>query len=117
MIVLSFIKLLHFVSVFEGTGFFLTMLQRCTRDLYPFLFSYLLFCCFFAVLYATMRVEIDGELEHAHGLPLFGMLFLVVWRNSVGKLGFARYDKLFEKAGTTLGGKAAIQVIWLIYAT
>ena len=117
MIVLSFIKLIHFVSVFEGIGFFITMLQRCTEDLYPFLFSYLLFCCFFAVLYATMKVEIDGELAHAHSLGPFGTLFLVVWRNSVGKLGFARYETLYSKAGQTSGGRLAIGIIWLIYAT
>jgi hypothetical protein len=64
-----------------------------------------------------MKVEIDDELEHAHMLGPFLTLVLVVWRNSVGKLGFARYETLYTKAGDTSGGRLAIGIIWLIYAT
>jgi len=62
-----------------------------------------------------MNVEGAGELAPAHGLGYFGKLFLTVWRNSVGKLGFARYYKLYDNVGTTTGGKIAIYIIWAIY--
>ena len=48
------------------------------------------------MLYAGIGVEIDDELSSGVGLGYFGLLYLSVWRNSVGKLGFVRYDSLMK---------------------
>jgi len=42
-----------------------------------------------------MEVDIDEELTTAgtpESLGYYGMLFLAVWRNSVGKLGMPNYE-------------------------
>ena len=62
LIVLSFGKCLHFVTVYEEFGFFVKMLTLCLKDLMPFIFSYIFFGVFFAMLYAGIGVEIDDEL-------------------------------------------------------
>ena len=44
-----------------------------------------------------MEVEIDGELltkGSEESLGYYGLLFLTVWRNSVGKLGMPNYVRL-----------------------
>lgn len=96
LIVLSFGKCLHFVTVYEEFGFFVKMLTMCLHDLLPFIFSYIFFGVFFSMLYAGIGVEIDDELASGIGLGYFGLLYLSVWRNSVGKLGFVRYGTLMK---------------------
>ena len=97
MIILSFGKCLHFVTVYEEFGFFVKMLTLCLNDLLPFIFSYIFFGVFFSMLYAGIGVGIDDELASGIGLGYFGLLYLSVWRNSVGKLGFVRYEGIMAK--------------------
>ena len=97
LIILSFGKCLHFVSVYEEFGFFIKMLTLCLNDLLPFIFSYIFFGVFFSMLYAGIQVEIDSELASGIGLGYFGLLYLSVWRNSVGKLCFVRYGDIMTK--------------------
>lgn len=65
----------------------------------PFVVCYIFFGNFFVILYAVMGVEIDGELL-TEGTPeylgYYGMLYLAVWRNSVGKLGFPAYGSMIK---------------------
>jgi hypothetical protein len=98
LIMLSFGKCLHFVTVYEEFGFFIKMLTLCLKDLLPFIFSYIFFGVFFSMLYAGIGVEIDDELASGIGLGYFGLLFLSVWRNSVGKLGFVRYGAIMTQS-------------------
>lgn len=65
----------------------------------PFFICYIFFTNFFVILYAVMEVDIDEELTTVgtpESLGYYGMLFLAVWRNSVGKLGVPNYDKIAE---------------------
>jgi hypothetical protein len=95
LIVLTYLKTLHFVSIFEEFGFFLKMLEICTYDLYPFIISFVGFGLFFAIIYATLEVEIDDEIKSGLvGLGYFGTLFLSVWRNGLSKIGYPRYHYL-----------------------
>ena len=73
------------------------MLTLCLNDLLPFIFSYIFFGVFFSMLYAGIGVGIDDELASGIGLGYFGLLYLSVWRNSVGKLGFVRYEGIMAK--------------------
>ena len=59
MIILSFIKLVHFVMAFTGIGFFIQMLTISLKDLFPFLISYISFGCFFTTLYSAIEAEND----------------------------------------------------------
>jgi len=62
------------------------------KDLVPFLMSYVGFALFFASMYSAIEAEVDTELNAGVGLGNFLRLFLMVWRNSVGKLSFVRYS-------------------------
>jgi len=111
---LSAIKTVHFVSAFVEFGFFITMVIISIGDLIPFLISYMGFALFFASLYSAIETNVDSELEVGVGLGKFGRLFLMVWRNSVGKLSFVRYNAWEEKTKgfeRTLG----IDCVYLIY--
>ena len=91
--------MIHLLIVYEEFGFFIKMITFCMRDLKPFFISYLFFCNFFVTLYAVMGVDIDDELltpGASEYLSKYGLLFLAVWRNSVGKLGLPNYDALVK---------------------
>ena len=114
MILLSSIKCIHFVSAFTEFGFFITMVIISIKDLLPFLVTYVGFAFFFASLYSAIEAEIDEELNSGVGLGKFGRLFLMVWRNSVGKLSFVRYsywDKKEEQGEKTVG----IEFVYLVF--
>ena len=84
-------------------------------DLIPFLFSYIIFGFFFASLYSAIEANVDDELMGATGLGKFGRLFLMQWRNSVGKLGFVRYKYWLERDGVQKGlGIAFVYMIFLV---
>ena len=61
--------------------------------------SYVCFGFFFAILYACIEAETDVELASGVGLGKFGLLFLMQWRNSVGKLSFVRYSYWLDHKG------------------
>lgn len=99
------------------------MLVICLHDLYPFLINYLIFLNLFAMMYVTLGVEIHEELDlkednHAavNSLGYYGMLILTVYRNSVGKLGFAKYENLIESNGRNpVHLRYHIYTIWTVY--
>ena len=83
----------------------------------PFFICYIFFVNFFVILYAVMEVEIDGELltkGSEESLGYYGLLFLTVWRNSVGKLGAPNYVKL-AKQDTSIIMPISVGIIWAIY--
>ena len=100
LIVLTFLKFVHLLNVYEEFGFFIKMVTMSLFDLRPFIISYIFFCNFFVILYAVMEVEIDDELltdGSRYSLGYYGLLFLAVWRNSVGKLGLPNVEPLIKK--------------------
>ena len=114
LVALSFAKTLHFITVYEDLGFFVIMVQRSFIDLIPFIMSYLFFQCFWATVFAVLKVEIDGEVASAVGLGYFGSLFLMVWRNSTGKLGLQSYSGLNAMPKSALL-YVNIELIWFAY--
>lgn len=117
LILLTFLKVIHFIIVFEEFGFFIKMITQSLWDLRPFVVCYLFFCNFFVILYAVMDVRIDGELLTTgsyESIGYYGCLFLAVWRNSVGKLGMPNYEHMLGD-GETLMLRFNIYIIWAIY--
>ena len=113
-------KVIHFIIVFEEFGFFIKMITQSLWDLRPFVICYFFFGNFFVVLYAVMGVGIDGELlteGTEESLGYYGLLYLAVWRNSVGKLGFPSYKNLAENYPdkNSFAFKLTIDIIWIIY--
>lgn len=90
------------------------MVLQSFIDLIPFVISYLFFQSFFATIFAVLKVEIDGEVASGVGLGYFLSLYLMVWRNSVGKLGLQSYKGLNNMPKSTLL-YINIELIWLAY--
>ena len=86
LLLLSFLKCIHFVVVFEEFGFFVKMVTCCVADLAPFFLGFFLFLNVFATLNSVMNVEPDPELETPgtrESLGYFGLMLLEVLRNSM----------------------------------
>ena len=118
LIVLTYLKTLHFVSVFEEFGFFLKMLEVCTYDLLPFTVSFIVFGMFFAIMYAILGVEPHEEIIGGTGIGYFGLLFVSVWRNGLSKIGYPVYDYLFKMPETfenNFQKYFVIYLIWILY--
>ena len=103
LILFSILKVVHFIAVYEQFGFFIKMVIICLWDLVPFISNYILFLNFFVIVYASLGVEIHEELdlqEDDHAgmkyIGYYGMLLLTVYRNSVGKLGYAKYQAIID---------------------
>lgn len=64
-----------------------------------------------------MEVEIDAELDTAGSydyMGYYGLLFLAVWRNSVGKLGVPNYKKIASQKDSFIM-PFSVGIIWIIY--
>ena len=61
LLILTMVKLLFFVRIFENFGFLVSMIQYCIMDLIPFLVSYMLFLIIISMIYTVLRMEPDGE--------------------------------------------------------
>lgn len=114
LIMLTFFKTLHFIVVYEELGFFIDMLFTCVWGLRDFALSYVIFGFMFAIIYMTIGAETDDELAPAVGLGNFGRLYLLVWRQGVGKLGLVKYDNLLLQPDSYLK-TTNLALIWLMY--
>lgn len=117
LMILSFIKIVNLLRGFQNIAYFILMLQNCLYDLIPFTFMYLLFVLFFALCFHVLGTVVDDELfnEGCNDMPEFFYLFLMVWRNAVGKLSFARPDRLLETQEPSLIRQVHVELILICY--
>jgi hypothetical protein len=59
LVVLSLIKLLFFLRVFEEYGFLVQIVMSCCIDLIPFITIYLIFLFMFSITFVVLGMEID----------------------------------------------------------
>ena len=71
LILMSFVKLLFFIRIFEAYGFLVQMIMYCIIDLIPFIMSYMIFLFIFSICFVVLNMEIDGEVDGAEGLNYF----------------------------------------------
>ena len=57
LLVLTFLKTLHFVATFEALGFFINLLISSIEKMQFFTMSYIFFALIFAVIYQVMGNE------------------------------------------------------------
>jgi hypothetical protein len=76
LIILSFMKLLFFVRIFEEYGFLVQMILLCVLDLIPFIVSYVLFLMIFTICFVVLKMEIDPEVADAQGMSYTQKMFL-----------------------------------------
>ena len=94
LLVLTFLKTLHFVSAFEELGFFIELLFTSIDKLKFFLNSYVIVGLCFTVMYQVIGNQPPEALESAIGLGDFGRLFLFVWGDGACTFGLAYYPRL-----------------------
>ena len=71
LILLSFMKLLFFMRIYEEYGFLVQMILLCVLDLIPFITSYMIFLIVFTVCFVVLKMEIDPEVDEAQHMTYF----------------------------------------------
>jgi hypothetical protein len=64
-IILTSLKFMYYIRIFEDFGFLVQMIILCMKDLVPFFMTYLLFLNFFSMCFIVMNCDIDGEIAGA----------------------------------------------------
>lgn len=70
-------------------------------------------------MYTVMETEIDEELltpGAIESIGSYGLMFVAVWRNSVGKLGYPNYDNMIKLNKNNKNAlKMNVLIIWIMY--
>jgi hypothetical protein len=114
LILLSFLKLLFFVRIFEEYGFLVQMIRLCVSDLIPFIMSYMIFLMVFTVCFVVLKMEIDPEVKEVQNLTYFQMMFLQTFRTAIGELGMPMYSHIIEKPDSFFK-TFNISLIWICW--
>ena len=118
-IILTFLKLLFFVRIFEAYGFLVQMIILCLQDLVPFFICYLLFLNFFTMCFIVLQCDIDGEIADVPILNRYSLMLLQVYRTALGELSMPGYkNNAIWKNGNTEGDfflQINIMMIWIMW--
>jgi len=79
LIVFSFTKFGHFVSVYEGMGYFILMMQECMAGLIPFVMIFFALVSLFSVLYAVLETELTEEMQTPGAIESLGYAGLLIF--------------------------------------
>ena len=61
LVILSLVKLLFFLRVFEEYGFLVQIIMSCVIDLMPFIVFYMIALFMFSIIFVVLNMEIDVE--------------------------------------------------------
>ena len=61
LIVLTMIKLLFFLRVFEEFAFLVNIIQKCCMDIGSFIVAYIMFLLIFTMAFMVLDMELDEE--------------------------------------------------------
>jgi hypothetical protein len=61
LVILSLIKLLFFLRVFDKYGFLVQIISSCCIDLIPFIMFYMIALFMFSIIFVVLNMEIDVE--------------------------------------------------------
>ena len=117
-IILTFLKLLFFVRIFEDYGFLVQMIILCMQDLVPFFMSYLLFLNFFSMCFIVLNCDIDGEIADTPILSRYQLMVLQVYRTALGELSMPGYqdNEIWKKNDNTdIFLRINITMIWILW--
>lgn len=117
-IILTFMKLLFYVRIFEDYGFLVQMIILCLKDLVPFFMTYLLFLNFFSMCFIVLNCDIDGEISGTLILNRYQLMLLQVYRTALGELSMPGYEENeIWKNGhqDDIFLKINIVVIWILW--
>ena len=70
------------------------MIVLILKGLVPFMVFYFASILSFSIMFLTLHTEIDGEVDDAKDEPYFFLIFLQVFRTSIGELATPGYTKL-----------------------
>lgn len=99
MVVLTFVKILFFVRIFKDYGFLVQMLIQTFIDLIPFFGSFVIMLVFFSISLATLRMEVDDEINDVQGpgFNYFGKVLLQVYMAAIGEISLPAYDSILQQ--------------------
>lgn len=96
LLILTMLKLLFFIRVFEGLGFLVQIILKCCIDLVPFVVSYLVFLLIFTLSFLVLHMEVDGENQTMQHIGTIAKMYIETFRSSIGEVGLPTYTKLLE---------------------
>lgn len=114
LLILTMIKLLFFVRIFEEYGFLVSMIQYCIIDLIPFLVTYMLFLIITSMIYTVLKAEPDPETAGIENIPNFVIILIVTFRNAIGEVGLPTYNKLASRP-SSIYKSVNITLIWITW--
>jgi hypothetical protein len=71
LVILSLVKFLFFLRVFESYGILIQIIGVCCYELIPFITFYVVFLMMFALCFTVLRMEVDKDNETIEGLSYF----------------------------------------------
>lgn len=116
LVILSFVKLMFFLRVFEKYGFLVQIIMSCCIDLIPFIFFYMIAIIMFSLVFATLKMEIDEENNTSRHVGFFEKMLIETFRSSIGEVGLPKYSLLLARPDSVCNtlNIALIWVTWFI---
>ena len=96
LVILSLIKLLFFLRVFEEYGFLVQIIMVCCVDLIPFITFYMIFLFMFSISFVVLNMEIDAENNESKHIGFFEKMLIETFRSSIGEVGLPKYTAMLE---------------------
>lgn len=114
LVILSLIKLLFFLRVFEEYGFLIQIIMSCCIDLIPFITFYMIFLFMFSITFVVLEMEIDFENDQTEHMGFFVKMLLETFRSSIGEVGLPKYSRLLGRPDTPCSDVNLV-LIWVVW--
>jgi hypothetical protein len=114
LVILSLIKLLFFLRVFEEYGFLVQIILVCCIDLIPFITFYIVFLVLFSLIFSVLKMEIDFENNQQSHIGYFEKMLLETFRSSIGEVGLPKYDALLQEP-SSFCRSINVLLIWVVW--
>jgi hypothetical protein len=97
LVILSLIKLLFFLRVFEEYGFLVQIIMSCCIDLIPFITFYMIALFMFSIIFVVLNMEIDVENNMLRHVGFFQKMLMETFRSSIGEVGLPKYTAIVNE--------------------
>jgi hypothetical protein len=114
LVMLSLVKLLFFLRVFEEYGFLVQIIMVCCIDLIPFITFYMIFLFMFSITFVVLNMEVDDANNESKHIGFFEKMLLETFRSAIGEVGLPKYSAILEKPDSYCKS-LNIALIWIIW--
>ena len=118
MFVLSFLKGIYFLRIYENFGHLIQMLANCFRDISVFLVFFITWILVYTMLLDMMEANFDdGDYPD---LNIITITLLQMYRNSIGDISaplYARWSEMLKRTSPFEQNQASIMIslVWTVW--